>query len=223
MDRQMADEPLLETDNADVIRFLRSGVGFSTHPDLHETQSAMNLLIRQINAQPTGVAAAGVWSALIRLFLQQTKRATNAIAEPKNALKGRTVGDIMTRDPWTARPDQTLSELVNQLFLAHAITFAPVVEDDVLLGYVDFHMVQRIDRENWTNATVEDVIESVGPDNSVSPNMLDDDLFARIAQTGRRKSLVVFGQTLVGVVTLSDLTSYLGASRQLPQSPTARA
>jgi CBS domain-containing protein len=220
MDRHMAEEPLQETDQPDVIRFLRSGANLAANA---EAADAMNLLIREINQHPTGATTARLWSALIRQFLLQTARAADASPQTTAALTGRTVSDLMTRDTWTAQPDQTLSELVNRLFLARAITFAPVVENDALLGYVDIHMVQRIDRENWTNATVDDVIESVGPDNTVSPDLPGDVLFARITRTGRRKFLVVTGNALVGVVTLADLIAGPGVSRQLRQSPPTRA
>lgn len=216
----MAEEPLPATDQADVIRFLRSGANLGANA---ETQNAMNLLIREINHHPTGTTAARLWSALIWQFLLQTAQAPHLPPEANVTPTGRTVGDVMTRAPWTARPDQTLSELVNRLFLAQAITFAPVVENDALLGYVDIHMVQRIDRENWTNATVDDVIESVGPDNTVSPDLRADALFARIARTGRRKFLVVAGTALVGVVTLADLIGGPGVPGQLRQSPPTRA
>jgi CBS domain-containing protein len=222
MDRHMADEPLPQTDHVDVIRFLRSGAGLGAHPDLLEAQSAVKLLVREINCQPTGAAAAGLWSALIELFLRQASRTTDAVAKTKGPSTGRTVGNIMTRDPWIARPDQTLSELVNRLFLAHAITFAPVVEHEALLGYVDIHMVRRIDRENWTNTTVDDVIEAVGLENTVSPDLSDDDLLVRISMTGRRKFLVVIENTLVGVVTVSDLITRPRVAVQGLQAPPMR-
>ena len=219
----MAEEPLSRFDQTDVTRFLRSGAGIWTSADMTKTHDALKQLIEEASARPGGPVAAGLWSVLIGLFLQQASRAALGSPDTKAAPAGRSVGDLMTRDPWTARPDQTLSELVNRLFLARAISFAPVVEDGTLLGYVDIHMVRRIDRENWTSTSVNDVIESVGPDNAVSPALPGDALFARIARTGRRKFLVVLENSLVGVVSLSDVMSDLDVSRQLRQSPPARA
>jgi CBS domain-containing protein len=216
----MAEKSHPETGLAEVIRFLRSGA----RPDATgERDDAVNLMIREIQQNPAGAITARLWSALIRQSLLQTILAPRFPQDSDAALAGQTVGDLMSPAPWTARPDQTLSELVNRLFLAHAITFAPVVEDAAVLGYVDLHMVHRINRENWTNATVDDVIESVGPDNKVAPDLPGDELFRHILQTGRRKFLVIDGNALVGVVTLADLVSYPGISRQLQQSPSPRS
>jgi CBS domain-containing protein len=217
MDRHMPEEPLPETGLADVIGYLRSGTTLGANTD---TQDAMNMVIRDIINHPTGANTARIWSTLIQQFLLKNAPAADFLPRTNAKLAGQIVGDLMTPDPWTAQPDQTLSELVNRLFLAHAITFAPVVENDAVLGYVDMHMVHRIDRENWTNATVDDVIEGVGSDNTVSPDLRGDALFVRIARTGRRKFLVVAGDTLVGVVTLADLIAGPGVSRLLPPTRT---
>jgi Zn-dependent protease len=160
----------------------------------------------------SGVAASGLWPVLIGLFLLATSRATLAQQETAAALDGRTVADLMTRDPWTAGPDQSLAELVNRVFLEHAISFAPVVESGTLVGYVDLQMVRTIDREHWATATVDDVIESVGADNTVSPEMPGLELITRIMKTGRRKYLVTDAARLVGVITLSDLLAFLSVS-----------
>ncbi|SNR84884.1 site-2 protease family protein [Puniceibacterium sediminis] len=166
-------------------------------------------------AASTGTIAAGLWPILIGLFLLATSRAALAQLETKNALDGRAVADLMTRHPRTAHPDQTLSDLVNRVFLEHGISFAPVVENGRLLGYVDLAIVRKIDREHWTTAIVDDVIESVGPENTVSSSMTALDLISLITKTGRRKFLVADKNELVGVITLSDILAHLSVFREV--------
>ncbi|MEY8120167.1 site-2 protease family protein [Falsihalocynthiibacter sp. BN13B15] len=163
----------------------------------------------------SGDLAVGLWPILIGLFLLATSRAALARLETEIALGARTVEDLMTRAPWTARPYQTLSEVVDSVFLDHGIIFAPVIENNTLLGYVDLQLVQRIDRENWANTTVEDVIESTREENTVLPEMQGRDLMERILKTGRRKFLVAGEYGLVGVITLSDLLAYLRVSQEI--------
>lgn len=163
----------------------------------------------------SGDTAGGLWPVVIGLFLLSTARSFRAEVQLAAALEGRKVADLMSRDPCTTRPDQSLSELVSQVFLDRGVSFVPVVEDGVVLGYVDTHMVRRIDRENWTTTVVDDVIESIANENSVSPDLPGRDLFDRIRQSGRRKFMVVVGTTLVGVVTLSDVVSYLNVAQEL--------
>lgn len=163
----------------------------------------------------SGSVAAGLWPALIGLFLLATSRATLTKLEAEVAFDGRTVASLMTPDPRTARPEQSLSELVNRVFLEHSISFAPVVEHGTLLGYVDTRIVHKIDREHWTTTSVEDVVENTASDNTVSYDMKALDLMKQIQQTGRRKFLVVDVQGLIGVITLSDMLAVLDLSRDI--------
>ena len=164
-----------------------------------------------------GDSAGGLWPVVISLFLLAAAQAARKQAQTAAALDGRTVGDLMSRDAWTTRPDQSLSELVCQVFLDRGVSFAPVVENGAVLGYVDTHMVQRIDRENWTTTVVDDVIESIGDENAVSPDLPARKLLDRIGRTGRRKFLVVADTTLVGVITLTDLVACLNVANVLQQ------
>lgn len=162
-----------------------------------------------------GRMAAGLWPILIGLFLLATSRAALAQLNTKTALDGRTVADLMTRHPWTANPDQSLADLVNRVFLEHGISFAPVVENGTLIGYVDLQLVRKIDRENWTTTSVDDVIESMGPENTVAPSLAGLDLISLMTKTGRRKFLVVEQSNLVGVITLSDVVAFLSVFREV--------
>lgn len=159
--------------------------------------------------------AAGLWPILVGVFLLALGRASYQQVEMKQAFTGRLVADLMTKQAIAAGPDQTLAEVVNLVFLAHGISFAPVEEDGVLLGYVDVHLIRRIDREHWATTTVDDVMENVSPQCAVPSDLPAQTLLERMAQFKRRKFLVVDDRALVGIVTLSDVTGYLDVSRQI--------
>ena len=171
----------------------------------------------------SGNPVSGLWPILIGLFLLAVARGAYQRLEADLALGGRTVADLMTTSPVVARPEQSLDAVVNDIFLANAISFAPVVENDILLGYVDTGLVRRIDRENWATTTVDDVVECVSPDNSVGPDLAGKALMDQITRTRRRKYLVVRNRTLLGVITLSDLVAFLAVSRDLSGSRPAAA
>lgn len=156
-----------------------------------------------------GVVVAGFWYLLIGLFVMIAARSSYASQLAKAAFDGKSVRDLMRRNAIVAGPDVTLSDLVNQIMLTHNISFLPVVEGDVLLGYVDWSMLSHIDRENWDNIRVGDVF--MGLENSVmiQPDTNIQDLFGIIRSTGRRKFMVVSDHHLLGIITLSDLTRYL--------------
>ncbi|MFN3171606.1 MAG: site-2 protease family protein [Hyphomicrobiales bacterium] len=170
-----------------------------------------------------GQTVGGLWPILLGLFLLAASRGSLQTMETDVALAGRTVSDLMTSSAIVSTPDLSLESLVHEVFLANAISFAPVVEDGTLLGSIDTRTVRRIDRENWPTTTVEDVFESLSTDNSVAPDVAGHRLVEKMAKTGRRKFLVVDDGHLEGVVSLSDLTHFLAISKDLGASRTLAA
>ncbi|APX12020.1 site-2 protease family protein [Tateyamaria omphalii] len=157
-----------------------------------------------------GMIVAGFWQILIGLFILG---AANTALENQRirALMGhRPVHSVMSAPPVITASEVTLAALVNQVMLAHRVSFVPVVEGGRVLGHIDADVLQGIDRENWANTTVGDVFVEVGETVCVAPDMPVLELLERIADTGQRKFMVLDEGHLVGVVSLSDLTRQLG-------------
>ncbi|WP_300549176.1 site-2 protease family protein [Roseovarius sp.] len=156
-----------------------------------------------------GQTASGLWQIFIGIFLLLAARSGYEQQLMKTSLRGKTVQSLMSKNPVTCHPDITLSMLVNRIMLVQRSSFVPVVEDGVLLGIVDSHVLSLIDQENWSNTKVGDVFIATDTNNCVPPDMPVQDLLNRITATGQRKYLVAVGHTLLGVVTLSDLLGYI--------------
>lgn len=163
----------------------------------------------------SGNTTGGLWQVLIGLFLMSAARGTYQQLLVKSALGDRTVARMMTKDVLQASPDDTLSRVVNEIMLAHAVSFVPVTEGEHLLGYVDSGLVRRIDRENWDNTHVGDIFIATDSENTVRPDLAADVLLQRIAKTGRRKYLVAETERFLGVITLTDLLSYLAVLQDI--------
>ena len=165
-----------------------------------------------------GAVIAGFWYLLIGLFVLIAARSSYLNQLAKTALKGKSVGQLMSRAPITVGPDVTLAALANQIMLKHGISFLPVVEGKVLLGHIDWSVLARIDRENWANTRVGDVFVGLDASAIVRPDMHVQKLFEMIQSTGRRKFMVVEDHDLRGVVTLSDLAKHLSQARTANQT-----
>lgn len=157
----------------------------------------------------------GIWQILIGLFLLTAAKSTYQNQLFKSVFSDKSVDSVMEDKPIYARPDQSLSELVNQVMLRHRVSFVPVVDSDILLGYVDSNVLTSIDRENWSNTLVGDVFVTIDETNSVSPSLAVGTLLETINTSGRRKFLVAEGRHLVGIVTLSDLMTLLAMVQKL--------
>lgn len=157
-----------------------------------------------------GAFVSGLWYLLIGGFVLVAARSAYTSKLAQTVLADKVVSDLMTLSPVTATPDMTLSEFVNQIMLRHSVSFVPVVDGDVLLGHIDQVVLSRVDRENWGSTRVGDVFVCLDNSAIVAPDMPVSKLLDQISQTSRRKYMVVHDQKLLGIVTLADLTRYLG-------------
>ncbi len=162
-----------------------------------------------------GAAVTGLWYILIGGFVLFAARASYQTQLMHTAFDGKTVKALMTTDPVVVRPEMTLNDMVDLIMLKHRISFVPVVEDRVLLGYIDTTVLGGIDRENWASTRVDDVFTNLESAAKVQSDLSIKELMSLIAKTGRRKFLVTDNHALLGVITLADLTAYLNLSEIL--------
>ena len=156
-----------------------------------------------------GALIAGLWQLMIGAFVLVAARANYTSQLARSVFDGKSVATFMTDDPITVGPEMTLSEFVNRIMLGQHVSFAPVVEDKVLLGHIDRSVMAGIDRENWSNMRVGDVFVGLDQDTMVAPSLPVQKFLEVVAETGRRKFMVVNNHHLVGVITLADLARHL--------------
>ena len=136
------------------------------------------------------------------------------------------IADIMTRNPMTIRSDQTLREAL-KIMEQNEFHHLPVLsEARHLVGIItdrDCRLALRLPdvvHEYWKdNATVDDL--TVGDVMTVAPIVVEPDtLIVQAAQTLLMNYVsclpVMLGETLVGIVTISDI---LIAFVKMYQSP----
>lgn len=81
--------------------------------------------------------------------------AVRVVAEGKS-LESTTVGEVFSRNPVAARPDQDLDEAL-QLMAQHQVRRLPVVEDDRLVGILAQADVALEEKEKKTGELVESI------------------------------------------------------------------
>lgn len=160
-----------------------------------------------------------LWIVIIGLFILASGKGAYADMRMRKSFAGKTVGHVMTPSPVSITPDETLRVLVDDYILRRRVSFVPVVDQDVLLGYIDVDVLRSIDTENWPQTQVGDVFVEYGPDNTVNPNDTAESVMRRLQETGRRKFLVATGRKLQGVVTLTDLVNYLNLVQSVTAPP----
>jgi len=163
----------------------------------------------------SGVTVGGLWQVLIGMFVLSASKGAYQHLMTKEALKGQAVRALMTPQSWTASPADTLEHVVNNIMLAHNVSFVPVLDGDHLLGYVDTALAQKVERIEWPRTLIADVYIAASDVNTIPPDTQTQALMDKITKTGQRKFLVSDGNGLLGVITLADLITYQALSQGL--------
>ncbi len=161
----------------------------------------------------------GFWQILIGFFIISASRGSYNQLIVKSALRDQSVRALMTAQPLTAEVGLSVQQLVDEIMLPRHVSFVPVMEGEHLLGFVDTALIREIDRENWPTTRLGDILVLSDESNTVSPDTATDELFQKMAANGQRKWLVARNGRLEGVISLSDLLSYLAIMQGLGMPP----
>ena len=157
----------------------------------------------------------GVWSFLIGMFLRGAADAAYRQTVARQILGGQPVSRFMNHQPIAVTPDLSLHGLVEDfVYRFHHKTF-PVVRDGKLVGCVSTAQLGPIDRSQWDQRTVGDVMEHCSADNMVNPDADALEAMSKMQRTGRSRLLVVRNGQLVGILSLRDLLDLLALKLEL--------
>lgn len=166
----------------------------------------------------TGNVANGVWFVLIGWFLDMGAQAGYQQVLLRESLGAVKVGDIMTRDVHNVDPNLTLEQLIADYFLPYKHGGFPVIWGDRLLGIITLHDVKEVPKEKRSTMAVRDAMTPTSRLRTVRPTTSAYDAFARMAQDGIGRLLVVDDEGgLVGILTRSDLLHVLRIRTELEE------
>ena len=157
----------------------------------------------------------GMWWFLIGLFVHGNAGATYTRLLNRLALHGLQVTDLMTRDPVTVEADAHLQEVVDDIVYRYHHHRYPVVQGERLLGCIRTRQIRAITQDQWSHLRVRDVMEPLGPRNSIAADLDAEDALDRLQSNEDGWTMVVRGNALVGVLALRDLRAYLRLREEL--------
>ena len=163
---------------------------------------------------------AGIWMALIGLFLSNAASSSYQQVVIRQALAGEPVARFMNRQPITVLPDVDLRTWVEDyVYRYHRKTFPVVTEDGHLVGMIATRALADIPRADWSQHTVNEVMRrDLGPV-SIAPS--DDALHAmeKMQRSASSRLVAVQDGRLVGIVSLKDLMRFLHLKLDLGDEP----
>jgi Zn-dependent protease len=160
----------------------------------------------------TGSAFNGLWLAVIGWFVLQAAGAEARMLTPSPA-QGVRVRDVLVRDPVTAPADLPLDRFVERTVWDHRHEAYPVVVDDRAVGLLELRRLAEVPREDWPTTRVADLMT---PLERVPELREDQDVMEAVdvlRAAGAAHGLVLDGQRLLGMLSLSDVARALNAGR----------
>ncbi len=157
---------------------------------------------------------AGVWLAFLGWFLLGAASAEASYLATRQVLSDLRVRDLMTRDPVTVTPDESIGRFMDEVVWAKRHTTYPVVDDGRAVGLVPFRRVAEVPRREWDERTIEDCMlkrEDV-------PTVREDeelvDALEELSKSPVGRALVVDNGRLVGLLSMTDVARALQVGPQ---------
>lgn len=179
------------------------------------TVLALGLMALGLFSALLGGGIGGVWLVLIGFFVLNASRGTYQRLLMQDGLRGRRVAELMTPNPWTATPEMTLSELADRVMLAHAVSFAPVVEQGRVIGQIDAARMREVAREDWATTRVAETMAPLTDADLIAPRMTAEEALQRLSDGPQRKLIVAEGRRLRGILSLRDLMGHIAVVQAL--------
>jgi Zn-dependent protease/CBS domain-containing protein len=150
----------------------------------------------------------GAWLAFIGWFLLGAASAELRFLAVRDALAGLRVRDLMVRDPATVRAGVSLGQFMDDVVWPNRYTTYPVVDNGRAVGLLPFRCVAQIPRREWDERSVRDCMLS----REEVPLLDEDDELVEVLDElgqGPGRGLVLDGERLVGLLSISDLARTL--------------
>lgn len=175
------------------------------------------LILAGITSFVTGDFLAGIWYAMIGLFLYNAASMSYQQLLLRRALEGETLDRFMTVDPLVVPPETSIEDLVERYVYRYHHKMFPVVDNGRLLGCVSTRQVREIPREEWPVRQVREVAEPCSNENTIPRRADPMSALAKMNRTGASRLMVVDGERLLGIVALKDMLGFLSLRLELEQ------
>lgn len=151
-------------------------------------------------------AAGGAWLALIGWFVINAGQSEVRLARMRRAFAGKTVADLMVRDPQTVPSWLPVADFIEQVLPATRYRAYPVVDDGRLLGLLSTRGAITVPRSAWQATTVADAMVPVDRALVMPADKDLGDAALELIQTEPGRALVAGpGGEIVGLLSITDV------------------
>jgi Zn-dependent protease/predicted transcriptional regulator len=165
-----------------------------------------------------GANFGGLWLAFIGWFLLDAARASYVQVELIAGLRGRRVADIMDRDCSTVEGHLSLQDFVDEYLLRSGHRCFVVVQNGRVTGLITPHEVKIVDREVWSQTSVQSVMRPFGQLRTVAPDTPAIQALELMSREDINQLPVISDGRLEGVFSRSHVLRFLRTHAELHSS-----
>lgn len=157
-------------------------------------------------------AFGGLWMALIGWFVLEAGRAEEHHVVTRDLLGQTSVGLLMTREPVTVEPWESLAQVAAEVSASARHTAYPVVRAERVVGMLPLHVLASTPHSEWDLHTVEECMVPAEAVPHLTPGTLASDAVEVLAGASSGRGVVVDDRArLVGILSLTDIARALAA------------
>lgn len=147
---------------------------------------------------------AGVWLVLLGLFLKNSAENEYRSFELRFGLQDMKLREIMT-PPIAVDTSMTISQFVNEYVFHYHYRVFPVLELGRFIGMIDVRSIKGVPVDEWPTTKIGGFLCDPSTYCVLEPDMDATDALRRLMTNNCSKAPVVQNETLLGILTRSDL------------------
>lgn len=163
----------------------------------------------------SGNFVAGMWQALIGLFIIGAARSAEVQMVMKTYLDDVPVRRLMVGKPVTIPAHLPVEEIIENYIYRFGHKVFPVVRGDVLLGCVRLDDIGKLPVEDRSRLTAFDILSRDGLDRSISPDSSVMDALEVMRKHNTSRLVVTRNGALAGILTMRDIMNYVAVRREI--------
>ena len=165
----------------------------------------------------TGNLLAGMWLAILGLFLQRAASSSQTQFYVGKALHGEKVLKFMKTDPISVSPNLTIKAFVSKyVYKTHHYLY-PVTENENLIGYISLQEVKNLAPEQWEETSVKNTMVPLTDFRTISTSTSALEALNLMQELDLPILLVVEGKHLVGILSAKDLFKQISLKLELEE------
>lgn len=157
----------------------------------------------------SGAAFSGIWLGFIGVFILLASTMELSQTEGRELLSGVAVSRAMTPNPITAPADLSVAALIDRYILRARASAYPAMVGERVVGLVTLDGVRALPPSQRSTMSVADIAVPMSDVPVATPTEPLLSLIPRLTASPVRRALVMEGDRLVGIISMTDVTRAL--------------